>query len=172
MRRQFTNPNLEESYVQSADGSLYSISCLQQNAAQIQSQGTMALNQCNAGVSSANTGQVTRGRAALGAVGCYGSNCQSNSSWIYYPPTYYPSTLYNQSYPSTYNPFNDNRYRNDYFCGFVFGGAYNFNCYYLFGYQSPNYQSYYNPYCSSSCLYSVNYSSCVAQSCLTPFAFY
>lgn len=150
-----SNINTSPTLVQAADGTLYSTACLKQNASQIQTGGTAAMSQCKMMVkfnSSSSTGQVARGKFFY----------NSSYAWILYPPTYWNTNQYS-SYnygSSSYNPYQDSSYNNNAFCSYVFGGNYNYNCYYLFGYTSQtNYSSSYNPTCNY-CLYSYNQASC------------
>lgn len=141
--------------VQAADGTLYSASCLQENASQIQTQGQAAMNACKMVVklNSSGSASVARGKFFYG------------NSWaaVYYPPTYWNTSSYSYPYGSSYNPYYDTSYNNNAFCSYIFGGNYNINCYYLFGYTSPsNYTNYYNPNCNY-CLYSTSYTSCQKQ---------
>ena len=128
----------EPQLIQAADGTLYSKSCLQENAAQIQAQGTSAMSACQMKITlntSASSGEVSRNRFFH----------WNSYAWIFYPPTYC-------------NP--QNNYSSNLFCGYVFGGSYNFNCYALFGYtNTQTYSTYYNPSCNS-CLYSPNPTYC------------
>lgn len=150
-----SNINTAPKLVQAADGTLYSADCLKSNASEIQTQGQSALSQCKMVVkfnSSGSGGEVARGKFFY-----------SNSyAYVYYPPTYWNTSSYsNYNYGlATYNPYSDSSYSNNYFCSYIFGGNYNFNCYYLFGYTQPTtYSGYYNPSCNY-CLYSYNPTNC------------
>lgn len=169
--RKMLSQSSDAGYVEAADGSLYSISCLRQLGNRLQSEGQSAMNEClmdSSSLSSSVSGNAIGGRGRLAYSNCYGSSC-NNSSYIYYPPTYCPPTYNNYSFPITYKPWQDTRYNNDLFCGFVFGGTNSVNCYYLFGYKNPSsYSSYYNSSCSSQCLFSLNYNSCMQNKCTTP----
>lgn len=136
-----SNASSEPQMVQAADGSLYSMSCLKENASEIQTLGSSAMAGCKMAVSSNSSGgEIERSRFFH----------SSGYSWIYYPPTYW-SNNYGSGYKNT---------SSNLFCGFVFGGNYDFNCYALFGYNNySNYSNYYNPTCNY-CLYAPNPSKC------------
>lgn len=137
--------------VQAEDGSLYSVDCLRENAQAISQSGSSAMNHCKMVVTVGNTGQ-TRIQA-----GKFFTN--SSYSWIFYPPTYWGSN-YSSNYGSSYNPYSDSNYSNNLFCAYIFGGNYNFNCYYLFGYTNySNYSNSYNPSCNY-CLYAPHPNKC------------
>ncbi len=157
--------------VQSADGQLYSVGCLQSSASVIKQRGAVAMSDCQV---SLNSGSI---QTEAGSRGKFFSN---SYAYVYYPPTYYNPTYSTYNYGSNYgtnsapyvnyptstnnyNCYNDNRFKNDTFCSFVFGANSNINCYYLLGYNNTNYNSYssyYNSSCSSQCIYSVNPSVC------------
>ncbi len=157
-----SNVNSVPQLVQAADGTLYSKSCLQENAAQIQTQGASAMSGCKMKMSfdsKTGTGEIERTRFFY----------SSSSAYIWYPPTYwnYNSNNYNSS------SYNNNNSSSNLFCGFVFGSSYNFNCYALFGYTNTNYSnysSYYNPSCNY-CLYAPNPTRC-QNKCYTYGYFY
>lgn len=164
-----------DAVVQSADGSLYSVGCLQSSTSAIKSKGAVAMSDCQVSLNSGTIETETTSR---------GKFFSNSYAYVYYPPTYYnpsystynygssygtPYTTYTNSnnYGSNnYNCYNDNRFKNDTFCAFVFGANSNFNCYYILGYNNSNYKSYsnyYNPSCSSQCIYSANPSVCLSR---------
>ena len=155
--------------VQAADGSGYSVKCLRSIAKQIATSGKAAIDTCQV--------NLTAGSATAEQSATRGKFFTSNYSWVYYPPTYCNPSSYTYNYPSSYSPYNDTSYNNNSFCSFLFGGSYNYNCYYLFGYTNPssnygssnyagsnygssNYASSYNSSCDS-CLYSSHPQQCL-----------
>lgn len=143
-----------DAVVQSSNGSLYSVGCLQSSASAIQQNGVSALSQCQV---SLNSGTIQTESTSRGK---FFSNSYAN---VYYPPTYYNPSYNSYYYGSNYNCYNDTRFKNDAFCGFVFGQNSSFNCYFLFGFNNQNYssyQKYYNPVCVNTCVYSSNPASC------------
>lgn len=123
--------------VKAANGSLYAVSCLRENAA--------AITQAGQGASSSLE------RCKMDPASGQGRNFHRSGSYyyVYWPPTYYnPSTTYSYYYPQSTTNYYPGYTQS--FCGYVFGGnAYaNNNCYQLFGYNT-NYTSYYNQSCGT-----------------------
>lgn len=141
--------------VQASDGTLYSKSCLQENATQIKAQGASAMSSCKMKVNfnaATFSGETERTRFFY----------NSSYAWIYYPPTYWNYNNGSSSNNSSNNNGSNTNYSNNYFCSFVFGPGFSMNCYALFGYTDTNYNNYnnyYNPSCNT-CLYSSNPSYC------------
>ncbi len=160
------NYNAADAAVQAADGSLYSVGCLQSNASAIKQKGSSAMSTCLVNQSSGAL------KPASGMRGKFFTNSYAN---VYYPATYYNPTYttYNYStgtygstsnsnvygsgsnyYGSNYNCTNDSFFKknNDAFCSWMFGNNAGVNCYYLLGYNQYNYNQYgssYNSNCSS-----------------------
>jgi hypothetical protein len=139
--------------VQAADGTMYSVDCLRTNSTKIQANGSQALAGCAVDLDDLSTlNESERGKFF-----------NSSYAWVYNPATYCPPNYYYNTYPTSYNPYNDTSYNNNQFCNWAFGSN-NFNCYYIFGYTNPTYSkpTYVNSYDAScsSCLYANNITKC------------
>lgn len=140
--------------VQSADGSMYSVGCLQQNASAVKQKGAITIQTCQV---STQAGAVTADSSQRGKF------FRNSFAYVYYPPTYQNPNYYTTySYGSGYDCTNDSNFKknDDFFCSWLFGKNSGINCYYLFGFISASkYSSYYNPTCNN-CLYSYDQSVC------------